>query len=315
MHRTDATDFATDIGNGERGFKETPAGNETVVAANFMNAVQEEIAYVITQAGLTLRATGAADAAAQWQQLYPAIEILIANAIAVLNSDDISNNSIVSGADLTQALNNIESDVVDNQTNLSAHIVNAAAHLASNLTNDSSVSGTKISDALNTLLGAINTNTANIGSNAAAIAANTAQIAVNSAAIALNAGNIATNTTKVNNLEIREWQCTFADLGFPSGVTSSENYYEANGITGHGWTDLTANDIITVHKRGALSPSNWGQLAQNTRVAEQGAEINGFFESTTELTFVLINQDATTSLDRGDMANYLVTVRLQRPQP
>lgn len=76
MHRTDATDFEADIGNGNPGFKETPPGNETIVAANIMNAFQEEICKVIEDAGITLRATGAADAAALWGQLSPAISIL-----------------------------------------------------------------------------------------------------------------------------------------------------------------------------------------------------------------------------------------------
>lgn len=77
MHRADSPDFAPDIGNGNPGYQDTNPTNETIYAAAMGNAVQEEIAQVIEDAGLVLAASSAIDTANKWGQLSPAIALLI----------------------------------------------------------------------------------------------------------------------------------------------------------------------------------------------------------------------------------------------
>lgn len=67
MHRTQGPDDTAGI------YKETPPA--TVINANAMNALQEEIARTIEGAGLTVAASGAADAIAGWHQLEEAIRV------------------------------------------------------------------------------------------------------------------------------------------------------------------------------------------------------------------------------------------------
>jgi len=185
MHRTDATDFAADIGNGEQGFKETPPNNETVMSANFANAIQEEIAFVITEAGLTLRAGGAADAAAQWQQLQPAILIHIENAVDALAASDINNDSTVTGASVKEALETVDAIAVAANDAITAHLAGVTdVHLASAIDNNSIVNHANVAGALNVLQVGVNENIDSIGVNANSIGANATQIALNSNAIA-----------------------------------------------------------------------------------------------------------------------------------
>lgn len=70
MHRTEGPDYAT-VG-GKRRFKETPVP-ATIVDKDIMNAMQEEIALVIENSGLTLNTDGATDESAGWGQLDTAI--------------------------------------------------------------------------------------------------------------------------------------------------------------------------------------------------------------------------------------------------
>ena len=70
MHRTEGTDHAANL------FNNGPPG--TVVEQNWLNAVQEEIAYVIEQAGLVLKTASTETR----QQLKQAILVFIANMIS-----------------------------------------------------------------------------------------------------------------------------------------------------------------------------------------------------------------------------------------
>lgn len=77
MHRIDAEDYK-EPSPGYRLFKETPVP-ATVVGAGIMNAVQEELATIITSArsGLTLRTSSTLDEASGWNQLNKAVENII----------------------------------------------------------------------------------------------------------------------------------------------------------------------------------------------------------------------------------------------
>lgn len=92
MHRVDA-DGTIDVG-GERRFvdRALPTYEGTVDGAYWNNAVQEEIATVVEYAGLTLRASGAADESAGWDQLKTAI----------FESTAISNGALSSDLSLTK---------------------------------------------------------------------------------------------------------------------------------------------------------------------------------------------------------------------
>lgn len=74
-HRTDAANSTTYGSPAKNIHKDSPAPG-TVISAHTMNMPQEEICQAVEDAGLTLAASGAADAAALWGQLKAAIRIL-----------------------------------------------------------------------------------------------------------------------------------------------------------------------------------------------------------------------------------------------
>lgn len=73
MHRTEGVDYTTEEGKRRYIDPNLPSVRGTVLNAESMNALQEEICNVVEKAGLTLNATAAADRAAEWDQLWEAI--------------------------------------------------------------------------------------------------------------------------------------------------------------------------------------------------------------------------------------------------
>jgi len=279
MHRTDATDFDPDIGNGNRGFKETPPNNETVASANFWNAMQEEISQVIEDAGDTLRATGNADTIAQWGQLSPAIQTLIANAIAGLAASDINNDSGVPGADVKAALDQLATDITVASNDINGHIADTFnAHAASAIDNNSGVTGDNVKEALDNLAASITTNITNIGVNAANILSNTTQIAVNTSAIAGLSAVLITNVI----------QLTGQAFGFPpGGVDASESLFSNNlAVTG-----VKVGDVVLV------TPTNRGVVASD----ENFITFEGVVASADNIKINAVNHDDTVTVSEGDL--------------
>jgi len=94
MHRTEGPDYATE--SGKRRYKVTPAPG-TVVNKFAANSLQEEICLAIENYGIILAASGAADRAAGWGQLY--------QAMLRANMADIRGYGAVNGADSSTAIN------------------------------------------------------------------------------------------------------------------------------------------------------------------------------------------------------------------
>lgn len=109
MHRVD-TDGYTTVG-GERRFinRSMPAEEGTIDGAYWNNAVQEEIVTVIEHAGLTLRASGAADQTAGWDQLKTAIFDSAAITGAAITNASIGLAKLTSGT---------SPDLVDSSMNI-----------------------------------------------------------------------------------------------------------------------------------------------------------------------------------------------------
>ena len=284
MHRNDGPNAATDIGNGERGFEDQnlPGVVGSTLISNFMNAVQEEIAEVITQAGLTLRASGADDKAAGWGQLYPAVSIIIQDALNGLISSNVQNTSTVPGATVTDALDDLLGSTQVNATDISNHLATTLAHLASSILNDSGVTGAKVSDALDALLVGINTHTTQIGNNATLIANNTAAIAVNAAGVANNTAAIAALP------KFRVWNTDMNALGFNLGISANSSNEETTNVgTTPGWNDLTANHMIEIIKRG----SHW-RLSEDPQ--KSGIVLNAQYQSANEISVQAMNPATAT---------------------
>lgn len=91
MHYIDAPDYE-DKGGGVRWFKETPLPG-TVVGKHIQNAMMIEIIGVLNEAGIAVRASGAADEAGSWGQLRTAIKTLIDN--NEIKTDLSSGNIVV----------------------------------------------------------------------------------------------------------------------------------------------------------------------------------------------------------------------------
>lgn len=73
MHRTEGVDYTTEEGKRRYIDPNLPSVRGTILNAESMNALQEEICNVIEKAGLTLNATAAADRTDGWDQLWAAI--------------------------------------------------------------------------------------------------------------------------------------------------------------------------------------------------------------------------------------------------
>jgi len=84
MHRTLGEDYDPDVygdASNERGYKpaDPPGDAATVLPAQSMNSIQEEICNLIEYTGLTLEADADADKAAGWDQLTTAVRRLTNN--------------------------------------------------------------------------------------------------------------------------------------------------------------------------------------------------------------------------------------------
>lgn len=73
MHRTEGDGYVTESGFRRFVDQNLPSTPGTVHPAEWDNAVQEELCYLITAAGLTVAPTAIADRSAGWHQLYDAI--------------------------------------------------------------------------------------------------------------------------------------------------------------------------------------------------------------------------------------------------
>jgi len=177
MHYTEGDGAFDDPVAGHKVFKDEdpPVSEATQLRHEEANTYQEEIANVIIHAGMSLN--GGAESIAQMIQLRQAIVTLITNAVA-------AEASIRSAADVA----------------ISAVI---AALKASDIDNDSGISGANVKNALDTidanlttlfsndvtLNGLISTNTADIATNVADIAAHAILIQANTDAITPNSAH------------------------------------------------------------------------------------------------------------------------------
>lgn len=123
MHRTDAPDHTVVDGLNRFIDQNLPGVPGTVLVANWANAVQEELAAVIEAAGLTLAASGAADAAAGWGQLKKAIfesNALGAAAIAAgaIGTSELADNSVTAAKIAANAVG--ASELADNAVDTAA---------------------------------------------------------------------------------------------------------------------------------------------------------------------------------------------------
>jgi len=112
MHRIDYDGYTTE--DGKRRFidQAEPGTPGTILGAQWMNAVQEEIAGVVVRAGLTLAATPAADRTAGWFQLHTAIfasKAIDTAALAdgavtddKLAADAVTDDKLATGQDLSK---------------------------------------------------------------------------------------------------------------------------------------------------------------------------------------------------------------------
>lgn len=138
MHRTQGEDYK--IESGKRRFASAlpPTQKATRLPAEFMNAVQEEIAIVIENAGLTLSATASDDRTAGWGQLWDAITnhgIIGSNALALqavtdgkiansaVNTNNLKNSSVTS--DKLASASVIDGKIASNAVN-TANLKNGA---------------------------------------------------------------------------------------------------------------------------------------------------------------------------------------------
>lgn len=90
MHRTEGSGYILE--GGLRRFTETPPGSS--VPAEWMNAVQEEIANVLVAANVTIKATAALDRSANWDQMAEAIFSSEAIDTAALADDAVTDDKI-----------------------------------------------------------------------------------------------------------------------------------------------------------------------------------------------------------------------------
>lgn len=111
MHRVDDPDFI--IVGGKRRFKESPPPG-TVVGWTMMNTLQEEIAGVIEDAGITLRVSGSADNAVDYaSQLLEAIDDKIEDAVDLIEIelDDLQDQIDLITIDVDDVIGNINTVV------------------------------------------------------------------------------------------------------------------------------------------------------------------------------------------------------------
>jgi len=81
-----------------------------------------------------------------------------------LDSDDISNNSTVTGSDVTSALDNHEGRISTNETNIATNTSDIAGLTTDNIANNSVIPGIDVTAALDSLDADVNSNTSDISS-------------------------------------------------------------------------------------------------------------------------------------------------------
>lgn len=107
MHRTEGEDFKIESGKRRFASAVPPAQKATRLPAEFMNAVQEEIALVIENAGMTLNTGSSADRTSGWGQLWEAITTKGIIGTTALSSDAVTTAKILNLAVTSAKLGNL----------------------------------------------------------------------------------------------------------------------------------------------------------------------------------------------------------------
>ena len=98
MHRTEGIDYTTEDGKRRYIDPNLPAVRGTVLNAESMNSIQEEICNVIEKAGLTLNASAALDRTDGWDQLWAAITSRGIIGTAALANLGVTREKLAAGA-------------------------------------------------------------------------------------------------------------------------------------------------------------------------------------------------------------------------
>lgn len=324
MHETLGDGYIVD--GGKRIFADEDIGtgrDATQLRHQEANAWQEEIANVIRSTGVSLNA--ASETIAQMTQLNTAINQKISVLQSALQGQITANKNSIDGH--TVDIANSEAEITALNVGLYDLTVAVSSLTADSITNDSGVSGTKVKDALNTLLAADAALTA-------AIAALTANNIINDSSVvgakvkdALNtlkttitnlvASNIA-NDSSVSGTTIKDalntlltnsnlqWNATTLLMmgGSTTVITNGQSkHVDVNVSVTPGWTNLDNSDIILVSRRGPADLNNWGGTW------EAGLTVSGVVVNASTIRFGIGNPMPTGYTPN---INDLVSVRVIR---
>jgi len=315
MHRTEGDGFITDPIGGQNIYADEnpPIRDATQLRHEEANSFQEEICNVILHAGASLNS--GSESVQQMVQLRDAINLLIANSV----SAEATVRFNADGA-LTALITSLVANQIGNDSSVSGTKVKdalntllggiggntsaIAALVASVIGNDSSVSGTKVKDALNTLLGGVNGNASDISTNAGLIALNNAH----RVGTGLDHSQVLANKNAILVAIPLEWKTDVATIvNSLSPIGGGQQVtYSYNVTSTPGWIDLDNDDLIQVIRRGPATVSSWdGNDAFSVLLAGSVVDANT----------ILFGAACTRDASQGSWTptpNHLVTVRVLR---
>lgn len=303
MHETLGDGYITDGGKRIYADEDIGTGRDaTQFRHQEANSFQEEICNVIRSAGIILNS--ASETVGQMVQLNQAIDQKISVSGAGLQSQITSNDNDIAQHTAEIQINSDSIAALD----LSVVDINnyLAALVASQVNNDSSVTGSKVKDALNTLKSSITALVASAITNDSSVVGAKVKDALNtllSTIGALLASNIGNNSTvagatvkdALNTLKaslptqvMYEKIMTCSDFINDSslGSNSMKNYLHT--VTSWGWPTLNENDALLVVIGG--TPASWTDSVYKSFV-----NWNAIRESSTQIRAIAGNPSVGTA--------------------
>jgi len=259
MHYTegDGKLYDASVGHDVYADEDPPTRDATQLTHESANALTEEVANVIKSAGISLNS--ASESLAQMTQLKQAIDKKdtdVTNAltaiITALVASAIGNDSNVTGSTVKDAFNENKSRIDTNQNNIADNYNALLALDSSDVQNASQVSGSKVTNALDTLKTAIDTLDDKGVINTSSVAGANVFTALNN--LLANFANYYTKTQSDANYGAPDqiWVTDTLDLMGGSSAYIGSDQYKSVGInaSGHfGWSDLDVDDTIIVTRK------------------------------------------------------------------
>lgn len=247
--------------------EDPPTRDATQLTHELANALTEEVANVILSTGVSLNASS--ESIAQMTQLLTAIDKKDTDSAAALQviidalkASDIANDSGVTGSTVKDGLDDLDSRVSSNSSNIATNTASILLLNSNGVSNVSAVSGATVTAALNTLAGILSSLNASDIENTSGVGGATVEDALENLLSTFDNYYTKVQSDAKYGIATQQWNThTLALMGGDTGIIGPDLFKQedVDASGNFGWSDLDVDDTIVVTKKS--SPAFWDTKA------------------------------------------------------